>query len=126
MDLSNLKAQETNDLLILFPNGEPAGMTVTLQGTDAKEPRRVLKKWDKIASRNRNGLDFDQKEQAGVEFLAACIVDWNGYDNEGVPIECTEEAKVELLKESVTRFVRRQIDEEVGDVGSFLLISAVD
>lgn len=126
MDRAKIKAQETFELEITYPNGKPADMTVTLQNMDSPEPRKVLKKWDRIGSKRKGGLDFEQKEQAAVELLSACIVDWSGYTNDGQPIECDAEAKRELLGEPELRFVRLQIDEALGDTSNFLSISAND
>lgn len=126
MDRAKIKAQETFDLDITYPSGKPADMTVTLQNMDSPEPRKVLKKWDRIGSKRKGGLDFEQKEQAAVELLSACIVGWTGYTNEGEPIPCDADTKRELLGESELRFVRLQIDETLGDTSNFLSISASD
>lgn len=126
MDRAKIKAQETFDLDITYPDGKPADMTVTLQSMDSPEPRKVLKKWDRIGSKRKGGLDFEQKEQASIELLAACIVDWKGYTDDGTDIPCTDETKREFLADRELRFVRTQIDESLGDTSNFLSINGSD
>lgn len=121
MDRSKFVSKEIRDLVICYPNGAESDFVIRLRSIDSKEPRQVLKKWDKIASKNKKGrLDFDQKEEASIELLAACIDSWEGYEENGKVIECVDEEKTRLLKDLETRFVREQIDEAVGDVSSFL------
>jgi hypothetical protein len=124
VDRSKFVAKETRDLVICYPNGAESDFVVKLRSLDSKEPRQILKKWDRIASKAKKGrLDFDQKEEASIELLASCIDDWKGLEEEGKAVECTQEEKVKLLKDKETRFVREQIDEAVGDVSSFLEMS---
>jgi len=121
VDRSKFVAKETNDVKICYPNGTESDMVIKLKSVDSKEPRSVLKKWDRIATKNKKGkLDFDQKEAASIELLSACIEDWSGYEEGGKPIECVEEEKKRLLTDKETRFIREQIDDVVGDVSSFL------
>jgi hypothetical protein len=121
VDRSKFVSKEIRDLVICYPNGAESDFVIRLRSIDSKEPRQVLKKWDKIASKNKKGrLDFDQKEEASIELLAACIDSWEGYEENGKVIECVDEEKTRLLKDLETRFVREQIDEAVGDVSSFL------
>lgn len=121
MDRSKFVAKEVRDLVVCYPNGSESDFVIKLRSMDSKEPRQVLKKWDKIASKAKKGrLDFDQKEEASIELLAACIDSWEGYEEDGKPIECIDGEKARLLRDPETRFVRDQVDEAVGDVSSFL------
>jgi hypothetical protein len=121
MDRSKLQAQDTTRLEVTKPNGAATDMVVILRSMDSPEAKKVLRKWDKVASRNRRReLDFDQKEEASVELLSACIEGWEGYDDDGEIIECNDEERRILLTDPSLKFIRSQIDETLGDVGSFL------
>lgn len=119
LDISKVKAQESAELAICYPDGSETGVTFILQSVDASAPRRVMKKWDKIATKKKSGLDFDQKEQATVEILMACTIDWKNLTDGGVEVECTEENKRALYTNKDLKFIRTQVDEFVGDATSF-------
>ena len=125
MELKNLSVDETTILGVNYPNGQEAGMRIHLCSMDSKVPKTVLRKWDKISSRSKRnvGLDFDQKEEASIELLAACIDSWEGYTDDGVDVPCNDDTKRDLLTNPATRFIRTQVDEAVGDVNNFLSIS---
>ncbi|WP_321991531.1 hypothetical protein [Marispirochaeta aestuarii] len=121
MELRQLSVEETKDLEIVYPNGEPTGMVITLRSIDSPECKRVIKKWDKVATRaGRKGLSFEQKEQAAIELLSAATVGWTGYTDGGDEVQCDEEQKVLLYSDQRTGFVREQVDEYLGDKSSFL------
>lgn len=124
MNVESLKAEESAELEISYPNGAPSDLVILLRSVESPEVKKVLRKWDGIATRAKRGrLDFDQKEQANIDFMAAAISGWRGWEDNSGPIECTTETKRELLTNPATEFIRRQIDEKLGDVGAFLSIS---
>ncbi len=122
MDRSTIHVEETTELEVTMPDGTADSMIIVLRSMDDALPRKVLKKWDRIGSKKRNGLEFDQKEQASIELLAACIADWRGYDDAGDTIECNDEERLDLLSNPATKFIRSQIDDKLGDVTSFLSV----
>lgn len=124
MDRSDIKRVEVTNLDIVYPDGSPTGMTVSVKDMDSKEVRSTIKKWDRIASRSRKGLSFDQKEEASIELLSAATEYWSGYTDNGVEVECTEEEKRRLYSDPAFRFVRTQVDEHLGEVGNFLSIGS--
>lgn len=124
MDRSTIKVQESTTLEVTLPNGEATDFRMELCSLDDQKPRQVLKKWDRIASKSKKGLSFEQKEQAANELMAACILSWTGYTENGTVIECSEEEKMRIVSDRETRFVREQIDEKLGDVNSFLAVSS--
>lgn len=123
MDRSEIQAKDTSDLRIMLPDGRETDFVITVQDMQEREPKAVIKKWDKMESRSRKGVSFEKKEELGIELLMACIVDWTGYTDNGKPIECTEETKRELLTDKNLFFVRRQIDEHIGDIENFLSVN---
>ena len=123
IDRSQLHAQESIDLEVTMPNGASTDMVIHLRSMESPEVKRILRKWDKMASRSRkSGLDFDQKEQASIELLAACVIGWEGYTDSGDPIVFSDEEALDLITNPATRFIRSQIDDKVGDVASFLRV----
>ena len=124
MERNSFKALETISLQVALPNGEPTDFVIQLQDTEAKPVKRVLSKWNKISNQTgRKGLSLEQKEQFSIEMLCAVIVDWEGFTEQGVEIECSDEEKRKLLTDPALRFVRQQIDDTVGEVSNFLAMN---
>lgn len=122
MERHGVKRVEAKELPITYPDGSSSGMTIELRDMQSPEVKSVLKKWDRIASKSRKGLTFEQKEEASIELLCAATKGWDGFTDNGEEIECTDAEKRLFYAEPEFRFAREQVDDFLGEVGNFLQI----
>ena len=67
-------------------------------------------------------LTADDIEAEQVAMLVALIAGWRLYSLSGEPLDvaCDEAAKRELMSDPTFAWVRRQVEEHVGDLGNWL------
>ncbi len=110
MDLSNLKPQLEAVIPVLHPlTGEPIdGMTYTLAGKTSPEFRSAAREADKQAD----------AEDKGVDLFAGAITDWDGFEENGVVLDCDMETKRRILKQY--DWLLEQVIEKLRDKSTFL------
>ena len=110
MDLLNLKPQLEAVIPVLHPlTGEPIeGMTYTLAGKTSPEFRAAAREADKQAD----------AEDKGVDLFAGAITDWDGFEENGVVLDCDMETKRRILKQY--DWLLEQVIEKLRDKSTFL------
>ena len=129
MDLSKVRAIEKADegawLDIMFVDGSETDVRIKLAGFDSiayRDKQREISKRriDRMQSRKRNPLTPEEIEDQATELLAACVLDWEGLENEGTTFPCNTENAVKLLRENL--WIKEQVDVFVGDRSNFLAL----
>ena len=110
MDLLNLKPQLEAVISVLHPlTGEPIeGMTYTLAGKTSPEFRAAAREADKQAD----------TEDKGVDLFAGAITDWDGFEENGVTLDCNMETKRRILKQY--DWLLEQVIDKLRDKETFL------
>lgn len=136
MDISTIKPGDM-ELDIEHPStGEFTGLRIHLISTDDDRLKKVQRKWTNLAlaasrQRRKNKLTAEQVEERGLELLATAMVklEWlEGDDGKrasfnGEQPEASKEANLELLEQD---WLRRQVDEALGDTAGFFESSESD
>lgn len=133
MDLSNLMvADEAKAVRLTHPsNGRPLG-------TDDKpcrvfivppsHPRmRAMERrisdarlQNAVGARGRMKLTAEELENEATDRLVACIESWENLDVQGKPLKVGAENARMLMTTPGWRWLRDQIDQALGDTGTFL------
>lgn len=111
---------------ILDEKGKPAWVAVrSAESTVGQEVRRAILDRRLKSGMKRGGMSkisATQLERESIELLAALISSWYlvGFDGKAIDIECNEANKRKLLNRNDLKWIRDQVDEFTGDLGSFL------
>lgn len=117
-DLSTLLAKETTKVELLHPaTKKPLGMVVTLAGpaADTYQTSRL-----KLVQENMGQTDAEKISKKMVELLAACVLSWEGFIENGVPLACTPENVMRLLTTPGYYWLKEQLESALGDVARFI------
>ena len=110
---------------LLSRDGDPAYIDcLSLDSREAGAQRRAsaIARLDRRAAK----LTADDIEAEQVGMLVALITGWRLYSLAGDPldVECDEAAKRELMSDPTFAWVRRQVEEHIGDLGNWLSATA--
>lgn len=110
MDLLNLKPQLEAVIPVLHPitNLPIDGMTYTLAGKTSPEFRAAAREADKQKD----------AEDKGVDLFAGAITGWDGFEENGVTLDCDMETKRRILKQY--DWLLEQVIEKLRDKETFL------
>lgn len=110
MDLLDLKPELEAVIPVLHPltNLQIDGMTYTLAGKTSPEFRAAAREADKQAD----------AEDKGVDLFAGAITDWDGFEENGVVLDCDMETKRRILKQY--DWLLEQVIEKLRDKSTFL------
>lgn len=106
-------------------DGEPAWIDVlSLDSRAAAAQRRAsaIARLEKRAGR----LTADDIEAEQVEMLVCLIAGWRLFSLAGdaMDVPCDDAAKRELMTDQTFAWIRRQVEEHVGDLGNWLRATA--
>lgn len=73
-----------------------------------------------MVARGRMKLSADEIEAEAVDRLVACIESWEGISIESKPLKVSAENARMLMTNPALRWLRDQIDQALGDHGTFL------
>lgn len=96
------------------------GMTITLLGEDSAVYRNKSKAIaeEKLNANRKRKVNLDSIENENLQVLAACTVEWTGFEEGKNPIECTAEEVVRIYRKY--KWIREQVDSFIGDRANFL------
>ena len=98
-------------------------ITVALVGLDSPEytahQRSMVDK--RLSPDNKKKISAAQIDDEALRGLAVCIKGWTGFIANGEPVQCTEDAKMSVLKRYP--HLKRQIDAFVAKSENFLKVS---
>lgn len=117
-DLSTLIAMETTKVELLHPaTKKPLGMVVTLAGpaADAYQSARL-----RLVQENMGEADVEKISRKMVDLLAACVIAWEGFVENGQPLVCTPETVSRLLNHRGYYWMKDQLEAALGDVARFI------
>ena len=129
MDISNATTvtEREEDGIVVELNDEknqpaygPDGTTratVTVAGTYSKRYRLAQVANRKTLRKRRGSLDDDTIDELAREQIAACIIAWDGFSQDGKPYPLTRENALYVL--TVMPWVREQIENAMTDHEAF-------
>ena len=124
MDVRKIKLKDSYEFEPCYPNGGKTGVVFSLRSPSCKEAERVRRKWDNVASRQKKGLlTFDQKKESTVEMMAACIAGWRGLEEDGKPLEFSQENLADLMGRDELKWLFDAVAGEIMDGSVFLSLS---
>lgn len=126
MDLTTLDTRKMADkgsvLQLRHPTTfEPIeGMTITLLGLDSSTYRNKQKALtqDKLDQGRRFKNSVDISEMDTLSLLAACTIEWTGFEEGQQALECNEKNVIRVYKD--WPWIREQVDAFIGDRANFL------
>lgn len=120
MKLSQLQPN-VSKMSVFFPNGEETGIVLHLTGHDTKVFRDKARSFAKgMVGKKANEIDLDKAEEQDAELTAACVVGWEGLeDDEGQPLLYSPEQALKLIKDPGLGFVRQQVERYIADRRNF-------
>lgn len=123
MDLTSLLQPMETVVEILHPvTSKPVGIRVTLLSRYHPEIKAMVRKIQdgRVASARRGKpLDAATIEDETLEVLAASVQSWDGVERDGEALSCTRENVLDLLRNPGYQWMRRQIDESLGNDALF-------
>lgn len=126
-DLSKILEESLQEatLTIYHPvSGVDLGIRIKVCSPDSERYRkheRAIKNRALTQARKQknNQLSMEAIEESSMDLLVGSIVSWDGVVWGGQPLECTEENARQLFEQFP--FIRRQVDEFLGDVANFFV-----
>ena len=129
MKLDDINLDGVGKLQLLHPgtgeklyNDDKSPMTIDLLGDESKQFRKALAKISNSnvrAGTRRRQATFERTEEQACELLAAVTTNWNlqiGEESKIAEFSIEAAEKLYLAKS----WVRKQVDEYVGDANNFL------
>jgi hypothetical protein len=102
--------------LMYFGDDNTQPVTVTVAGTYSKRYRRALDakihKASKARSRDREEIQHD-----ALDVTAQCVIEWAGFFDGGLPLECTRVHAVRVLGAAV--WIKDQVEAAMEDHAGF-------
>jgi hypothetical protein len=128
MDITDAQAQAAQEdqgqtIEIRTAAGEPelhdgTPVTITVVGLYSDTYRRIYdRQREQIFKRGRRALTGEALRRQQIELVAACIRDWHGFTNGGLPFPYTKDNAVALL--NAVPWIREQVEEAMGDHAGF-------
>lgn len=92
---------------------------IRVAGTLSNVHRKALAaRVNRTQKRRALTLTYEEAEAQGVELVADCVLDWDGFfDAAGKPVRCTREAVVKVLTKR--RWILAQVQAAQGDHAAF-------
>lgn len=138
MDLGSLdvatRANEGIDYHVLHPvtrqpmyhkeneGAEPLPMTVRILGEQSEafqKAQRVITN-RRLAARGRGKVSAEEIEAESLETLCKCIIGWSNIFLSGKKLEFSYANALQLMGDRRFAWLRKQIDEAIGDESNFL------
>lgn len=123
MDLNSLLQPMETEVEILHPvTNKPTGIKVVLLSRyhpDIKAMVRKIQDTRMAQARRNKPMDAATIEDETLEVLAASVKSWQGLDRDGEALACTRENVLDLLRNPGYQWMRRQIDESLGNDALF-------
>jgi hypothetical protein len=95
-------------------------MFIDLFGAHSEAYKKVTRKWQNEAMRNRKAkVTAEQSEQRGFELMAAITAGWNLEDDD-TPIPLSFDAALSLYSDPENDWIRAQIDEHIFDQANYV------
>jgi uncharacterized protein YbcI len=123
-DLANLDTGKTAEegvwMELEHPaSGEALGMHVKVLGVDSERYQKALRKQqDKRLKKRNKTIKAEELENEGIELLAQCVAEWEGFTYNENELECNLENVRWFLK--TYKWAKDQIDDFIGDRSNFL------
>ena len=123
MDLTSLLQPMETEVEILHPvTNKPTGIKVTLLSRYHPDIKAMVRKIQdsRVAQARRNKpMDAAAIEEEMLEVLAASVKCWSGLERDGAAIPCTRENVLDLLRNPGYQWLRKQIDDSMGNDALF-------
>jgi uncharacterized protein YbcI len=98
---------------------EPLGMKLKVLGVDSEQYQKALRKQqDRRLKRGMRKVKSAELENEGIELLAQCVTEWEGFTYNKKELECNLENVRWFLK--TYKWAKDQIDDFIGDRSNFL------
>lgn len=94
-----------------------AGMRVLLAGKDSARYKSAINKTANERARKGNKLTAEMIESANISIAAACVIDWQGLEENGEALPCKPAVIEQVLKKY--KWLFEQIDKFVDDRANF-------
>ena len=99
-----------------YDNDRP--VTIRVAGSYSKAYRRRAEAQTQRMFKRRQGtLNAEQWQQNRIELVAACVMSWEGFVNNGQPFPCTKENAVLMLTRAP--WILTQLEEAQADHAGF-------
>lgn len=103
---------EEADHTLAQENGKP--VTITVAGTYSTRYRKAFEaQRRRIFGRVRRRPDADDAYRQALELVAACVISWEGFTNNGQPYPCTPANAVALFEQAP--WILRQVEDAMED-----------
>lgn len=104
-----------------YENGQP--VTVRIAGTYSSLYRRTSEaQQQRQLKQRRTTLTGEQLRKNRIELVAACVLGWDGFTDNGQPFPCTKENAVRLL--DTLPWVFEQLEQAQADHQGFFSTSS--
>ena len=121
MDITKLALQDEATINIDMPDGSPSGITIALCSSETEQYQKAAKKLRNARlkmSRDGEETEMDSIERQSAQFIADCIVSWEGLEKDGEPFPCTAKNAFELF--SKHRWLKEKVDRELANTANFM------
>lgn len=114
------------------PYDTPIGVYITVRGPESEQVREHLGRQiqaeaaREVRARKRGRevepRSIDEREAEFIELAVACTMAWEGFEDAGVPMQCTPEKARKLYTDY--SWIRAQVVREALDLGNFVRSSS--
>ena len=123
MDISKLKADKS-DVVILHPGTEePIGLTFSMLPMSSQKVKSVIRQIrTKLLGKRRQRFTPDEEESNGIEIMLAsvCGIKWaKGTTWNGEVPKFNEKTVREILEPDSSDWIREQLSDHVGNTANF-------
>lgn len=123
MDISSFESKEHTFELVNPVDESGLGWHFTLRSPDSDEVRKVERDWqNKRLARRKMTLTAESIEAGGDAKIQAAVTGWRfdeGSSFEGGKPEFSSTKLREIIRNPKYRWIRNQLDQELGDASSF-------
>lgn len=127
IDLDTIKSVDNAEVPILHPvTGEKTGAFVTLASPDHPARKQAIAAASRRLREAGDKQDADLLDELTEASIAASVLGWRGIRMEGVDMEHSPQAALDLLKRPEMKWLRDQIGEQLARKANFIETSAQD
>lgn len=111
--------EEATGELAFYQNGTgQSPVTITVAGTYSHRYRRAMEhQRQRVFRGSRRRVDPEAAYQQALDLVAACVISWDGFTNNGQPFACTRENAVALFERAP--WILRQVEDAMEDHQGF-------
>jgi hypothetical protein len=128
MDLVSIQDTDSVEFELKDPrdNKTPLGAFITLAGPEHPKRRTMVfaaQRRARVRMQKIGRLDFadpEEDEQAGIDMAVACTLGWRGIEEGGKPVQFSEAAARDIYTRKGFTWIRRQVQDALGDQALFI------